>query len=46
MWCSSHDMLGHASPDITLRVYAHIFDGAEHAERVSAMLEAAFGESV
>lgn len=24
--------LGHASPDITLRVYAHLFDGAEHAQ--------------
>ena len=34
--------LGHASPDITLRVYAHLFDSAEHAERVSAMLEASF----
>jgi integrase len=35
--------LGHASPDITLRVYAHLFDRAEHAERASAALEAGFG---
>jgi hypothetical protein len=27
--------LGHASPDITLRVYAHLFDRAEHAQRAS-----------
>jgi hypothetical protein len=25
--------LGHASPDITLKVYAHLFDAAEHAQR-------------
>jgi integrase len=31
--------LGHASPDITLRVYAHLFDAAEHAGRASAALE-------
>jgi integrase len=30
--------LGHASPDITLRVYAHLFDGAEHASRAGALL--------
>jgi hypothetical protein len=35
--------LGHASPDITLRVYAHLFDRAEHASRASASLEASFG---
>jgi len=35
--------LGHASPDITLRVYAHLFDRAEHASRASAALEASFG---
>ena len=38
--------LGHASPDITLRVYAHLFDSAEHAERTSAILEASFGDSL
>ncbi len=38
--------LGHASPDITLRVYAHLFDSAEHAERASAMLEASFGSVI
>lgn len=35
--------LGHASPDITLRIYAHLFDRAEHAQRASAALEAGFG---
>jgi integrase len=35
--------LGHASPDITLRVYAHLFDRAEHAQRASDALEAGFG---
>ena len=36
--------LGHASPDITLRVYAHLFDHAEQAMRTSAALEAAFAD--
>ncbi len=36
--------LGHASPDITLRVYAHLFDNAEHAEKASAMLEKEFAK--
>jgi integrase len=35
--------LGHASPDITLRVYAHLFDRAEHGKRASDALEAGFG---
>lgn len=35
--------LGHSSPDITLRVYAHLFDAAEHAQRASSALEAGFG---
>ena len=35
--------LGHASPDITLKVYAHLFDHAEHAKRTSDALEARFG---
>lgn len=38
--------LGHASPDITVRVYAHLFDGAEHAQRVTALLESEFGAVV
>ncbi len=38
--------LGHASPDITLRVYAHLFDSAEHAGRASAMLEAEFASLI
>jgi integrase len=36
--------LGHASPDITLRVYAHVFDGAEHAQRTTALLDEQFGD--
>lgn len=35
--------LGHASPDVTLKVYSHLFDAAQHAERASAALEASFG---
>jgi len=35
--------LGHASADITLRVYAHLFDRAEHAQWASAALEQSFG---
>ena len=35
--------VGHASPDITLRVYAHLFDRAEYAQRSSDALEASFG---
>ena len=35
--------LGHASPKITLDVYAHLFDGAEHAQRARDRLEEAFG---
>ena len=34
--------LGHASPDITLRLYSHLLDHAEHGQRASAALEAAF----
>lgn len=33
--------LGHANPSITLKIYAHLFDAAEHEERVAAVLEAA-----
>jgi integrase len=35
--------LGHASPTITLGVYAHLFDRAEHGQRARIALEAAFG---
>jgi integrase len=35
--------LGHASPDITLRAYSHLFDAAEHAQRASEALERGFG---
>jgi integrase len=35
--------MGHASPSITLSVYAHLFDGARHADRTRAALEAGFG---
>lgn len=36
--------LGYASADITLRVYAHLFDRAEHAQRASDALESQFGK--
>jgi integrase len=36
--------LGHASPAITLSVYAHLFDQAEHAIKATAEIEAAFGD--
>lgn len=36
--------LGHADPAITLRVYAHLFDQAEHAQRARDALEAGFGK--
>jgi integrase len=35
--------LGHASPNITLAVYAHLFDAAQHAKQATAALEASFG---
>lgn len=36
--------LGHASPDITLKVYAHLYDQARNAQRTRDLMEAAFGE--
>ena len=36
--------LGHASPDITLKVYAHLFDRAAHAERARSALEDGYGK--
>lgn len=35
--------LGHASPDITLRIYAHLFDASRHADRTRGLLEEEFG---
>jgi integrase len=35
--------LGHASATITLDVYGHLFDRAEHAQRMRDGLEAQFG---
>jgi integrase len=35
--------LGHASPTITLSIYADLFDRARHAEQATAKLEASFG---
>lgn len=35
--------LGHASPDITLKVYAHLFDRVAHAEQTRRVLEASYG---
>lgn len=39
----AHQM-GHAKPTVTLDVYAHLFDAREHADKVSAILEANFAE--
>ncbi len=39
-------VLGHASPSITLDVYAGLFDRARHEERVTSALDAAFGAIV
>jgi integrase len=38
--------LGHSSTDITLRVYAHLFDCAEHAQRTHEMLQEMFGSVI
>jgi integrase len=38
-------MLGHASPTITLTVYSHLLDRAEHATRMRDGMEAAFGNA-
>lgn len=35
--------LGHASPAITLRVYAHLFDAARHARQARDRLDARYG---
>src|SRR5581483_3236326 len=36
-------VLGHASPAITLAIYAHEFEQAEHADRTRERMEKAFG---
>jgi integrase len=36
--------LGHADPSITLKVYAHLFDRAAHAERARSALEDGYGK--
>jgi integrase len=38
--------LGHGTSDVTLRVYAHLFDHAEQARRTREMLQEMFGEVV
>jgi integrase len=38
--------LGHGSSDITLRVYSHLFDRAEQAQRTRDVLEAMLGDVV
>lgn len=38
--------LGHANPAITLKVYAHRFDAARHAQDARERLEAEYGELV
>ena len=35
--------LGHANPAITLKVYAHLFDAARHAQEAREQLEAEYG---
>jgi len=38
--------LGHASPDITLRVYSHLFDAERHTDRFRELLDGALGGAV
>jgi integrase-like protein len=38
--------LGHSSPDVTLRVYSHLFDRAEQGDRTRELLESQFGNLV
>jgi integrase len=38
--------LGHANPTITLGVYAHLFERADHAAAARAALEASYAETV
>ncbi len=34
--------MGHRSPDITLKVYAHLWDQVEHASKAGAALDAVY----
>jgi integrase len=38
--------LGHATPSITLAIYAHVFDRARHAETTRQRMEASFGNVI
>jgi integrase len=38
--------LGHGSSDVTLRVYSHLFDRAEQAQRTRDLLETTIGEII
>jgi hypothetical protein len=38
--------MGHASPSITLNVYAHLFDGGEQARRIRDGLERGYSALV
>lgn len=40
------EQLGHASPAITLKVYAHEFRAVEHASRARAALDSRFGSAL
>jgi integrase len=42
VWISRQ--LGHSSPSVTLNVYAHLFAGHEHAERMRSRMEKSFGD--
>jgi integrase len=35
--------LGHANPNVTLEVYAHLFEQADHAAAAREALEASYG---
>jgi len=37
--------MGHSSPDITLRVYSHLWGAAEHAIKARAALDSVYGAS-
>jgi integrase len=39
-------ILGHASPSVTLGIYAHLFDAREHAERHRDRMEADFADAL
>jgi integrase len=38
--------MGHGSAEITLRVYSHVFDQAEYAQRIRGSLETSFGSII